>query len=75
MDVTAGGPADKAGIPKGSVITRVDDRVVDSGDSLIAAIRSHAPGDKVEVTYTDANGKNGATVEVTLGTAPTQGGR
>jgi putative serine protease PepD len=75
MDVTAGGPAEQAGIPKGSVITHVDDRVVDSGDALIAAIRSHAPGDKVEVTYTDANGKNPKTVEVTLGTAPTQGGR
>ncbi|TQF74342.1 PDZ domain-containing protein [Rhodococcus spelaei] len=75
QDVTQGGPADQAGIPKGVVITRVDDRMIDSGDALIAAIRSHAPGDKVKVTYTDANGGNPKTVEVTLAAAPTTGGR
>lgn len=75
QDVTAGGPAQQAGIPKGAVITKVDDRVIDSGDALIAAIRSHAPGDKVRITYTDANGANTKTVEVTLAEAPTQGGR
>ncbi|GAA4488767.1 trypsin-like peptidase domain-containing protein [Rhodococcus olei] len=75
QDVTGGGPADQAGIPRGVVITRVDDRVVDSGDALIAAIRSHAPGDKVKITYTDPNGGNAKTVEVTLAAAPTQGGR
>ncbi|SDC79897.1 S1C family serine protease [Rhodococcus tukisamuensis] len=75
QDVTAGGPADKAGIPKGAVITKVDDRIIDSGDALIAAIRSHAPGDKVSITYTDPNGSNPKTVEATLGAAPTQGGR
>jgi len=73
-DVTAGGPADKAGIPKGAVITKVDDRLIDAGDALIAAVRSHAPGDTVTVTYTDANGANPKTVQVTLGTAP-DGGR
>ncbi|MFC9786618.1 S1C family serine protease [Rhodococcus sp. NPDC127528] len=75
QDVTQGGPADQAGIPKGVVITKVDDRIIDSGDALIAAIRSHAPGDKVKVTYTDANGGNSKTVEVTLAAAPTTGGR
>ncbi|MFC7448269.1 S1C family serine protease [Rhodococcus daqingensis] len=74
-DVSPGGPAAQAGIPGGAVITRVDDRVIDSGDALIAAIRSHAPGDKVKITYTDAKGLGEKTVEVTLGTAPTQGGR
>ncbi|MFZ2175962.1 MAG: trypsin-like peptidase domain-containing protein [Rhodococcus sp. (in: high G+C Gram-positive bacteria)] len=74
VEVTAGGPAEKAGIPKGAVITKVDDRVIDSGDALIAAIRSHAPGDTVSVTYTGADGSGRKTVEVTLGTAE-QGGR
>ncbi|MDH6283380.1 S1C family serine protease [Prescottella agglutinans] len=73
VDVTPGGPADKAGIPKGAVVTKVDDRVVTTGDSLIAAIRSHAPGDTVKVTYKDAAG-NTKTVDVQLGTQ-TQGGR
>ena len=52
VEVTAGGPAEKAGLPKGAVVTKVDDRVVTNGDSLIAAIRSHAPGDTVKLTYT-----------------------
>ncbi|MDG3014803.1 S1C family serine protease [Speluncibacter jeojiensis] len=75
IDVLQGGPADKAGIPKGVVITKIDDRVIDSGDSLIAAVRSHAPGDQVQVTYTDQNGGNAKAVPVTLGTAPSGGGR
>ncbi|MFM1723423.1 trypsin-like peptidase domain-containing protein [Rhodococcus sp. PAM 2766] len=74
VDVTGGSPAEKAGIPKGAVVTKVDDRVITSGDSLIAAIRSHAPGDKVTVTYKDPSG-NVKTVDVELGTAPTTGGR
>lgn len=53
-EVVPDGPAERAGIPAGSVITKVDDRVVTDGDSLIAAIRSQAPGTTVSVTYTDA---------------------
>lgn len=73
VDVTPGSPAEKAGIPKGATVTKVDDRVVTTGDSLIAAIRSHAPGDTVKVTYTDPSG-NTETVDVQLA-AQAQGGR
>ncbi|WP_431840412.1 S1C family serine protease [Gordonia hongkongensis] len=64
--VTPGGPAANAGIPEDAVITKVDDRVISSGDALVAAVRSHAPGDTVTVTYLD----NGATktAQVKLGT-------
>ncbi|MGW9265395.1 trypsin-like peptidase domain-containing protein [Gordonia terrae] len=64
--VTPGGPAASAGIPDDAVITKVDDRVISSGDALVAAVRSHAPGDTVSVTYVD----NGATktAQVKLGT-------
>ena len=64
--VTPGGPAASAGIPDDAVITKVDDRVISSGDALVAAVRSHAPGDTVTVTYVD----NGATktAQVKLGT-------
>ncbi|WP_167333476.1 S1C family serine protease [Nocardia concava] len=75
MDVSPDGPAAKAGIPKNAIITKIDDQVVDSGNSLIAAVRSHRPGDKVKVTYTDDQGKNPKTVEVTLGEAAVEGGR
>jgi putative serine protease PepD len=69
MDVTAGGAAASAGLPAGSVVTKVDDRVISSGNALVAAIRSKAPGDKVTLTYLDASGKS-QTAQVTLGKAP-----
>ena len=49
-----------------SSITKVDDRVINSADALVAAVRSRAPGDKVTLTYLDAGG-NPQTVAVTLG--------
>ncbi|GAA1897375.1 trypsin-like peptidase domain-containing protein [Williamsia serinedens] len=69
--VQAGGAASKAGIPTGALITKVNDRVISSGDALVAAIRSHAPGDTVSITYT-ANGSS-RTVQVTLDTLDTGG--
>ncbi|MGQ4616609.1 trypsin-like peptidase domain-containing protein [Nocardia sp. R7R-8] len=74
-DVTADGPAARAGIPPGAVVTKLDDRPIDSGNALVAAVRSHQPGDKVKVTYTDDHGNNSKTVEVTLSGAPADGGR
>ncbi|MEV4633179.1 trypsin-like peptidase domain-containing protein [Rhodococcus coprophilus] len=62
-EVVAGGPADRAGIPSGALIVKVDDRVITDGDALIAAIRSRAPGETVKITYQDANG-NQKTVDV-----------
>jgi putative serine protease PepD len=63
--VTAGGAAEKAGLAAGDVITKVGDRSVDSADALIAAIRSHQPGDSVVLTYTH-NGTE-TTSKATLG--------
>ncbi|MFC5719849.1 S1C family serine protease [Streptomyces gamaensis] len=63
--VTPGGPADKAGLKPGDVITKLDDVVIDSGPTLISEIWTRQPGDKVKVTYT-RDGKE-ATTEVTLG--------
>jgi putative serine protease PepD len=52
------------------VITRVGDRRIDSADSLIAAIRSHRPGD--QVTLTVIRDGRSRTVQATLGSdAPT----
>ncbi|MGW0245544.1 S1C family serine protease [Nocardia goodfellowii] len=70
LEATPDGPAAKAGIPAGAVITKLNDRPIDSGNALIAAVRSHQPGDKVKVTYTDEQGNNPKTVEVTLTGAP-----
>ncbi|WP_449479192.1 S1C family serine protease [Streptomyces abikoensis] len=63
--VTPGGPADKAGLKPGDVITKLDDTAIDSGPTLISEIWTHKPGDKVKVTYT-RDGKQ-STAEITLG--------
>ncbi|MGC4935603.1 S1C family serine protease [Gordonia sp. DT30] len=65
-DVQAGGPAAAAGIPKGAVVTKIDDRNITTGDALVAAVRSYKPGDRVQVTYT-AGGQT-KTATVTLAT-------
>ncbi|WP_328223589.1 S1C family serine protease [Streptomyces sp. NBC_00310] len=63
--ITSGGPADKAGLKPGDVITKLDDHVIDSGPTLIGEIWTHLPGDKVTLTYT-RDGKT-RTADVTLG--------
>jgi putative serine protease PepD len=68
VEVTPGGAAAAAGLPSGVVVTKVDDRVINSADALVAAVRSKAPGEKVTLTYLDSAGKP-QTVEVTLGKA------
>lgn len=64
-EVAEGGPADNAGIQQGDIITKVDDTDITSADGLIIAIREHAEGDVVKVTF-NRDGKE-QTVEVTLG--------
>ena len=68
VDVINSGPAATAGLPKGAVVTKLDDRVIDGADALVAAVRSRAPGDTVTLTYTDPSGGT-KTVKITLGTA------
>jgi putative serine protease PepD len=68
VDVTGGGPAAAAGLPAGAVITKLDNRVIDSADALVAAVRSRAPGDTITLTYNDPTGGT-KTIQVKLGTA------
>ncbi|WP_411109385.1 S1C family serine protease [Streptomyces sp. c-19] len=63
--VTPDGPAAKAGLKAGDVITAFDDRQIDSGPTLISEIWTHKPGDSVKITY-ERDGKT-STATVTLG--------
>jgi S1-C subfamily serine protease len=49
-EVTAGGPADKAGIKQGDIIIKIDDKNMVVSSDLLVAIRDKKPGDKVQVT-------------------------
>jgi putative serine protease PepD len=68
VEVVPNGAAATAGLPSGVVVTKVDDRPVNSADGLVAAVRSKAPGDKVTLTFKDPSGDS-KTVQVTLGKA------
>jgi putative serine protease PepD len=64
-EVTSGGAADKSGLQAGDVVTAVDGKAIASGDALVAAVRSHRPGDQVKLTIT--RGGKSQSITATLG--------
>jgi putative serine protease PepD len=62
--VVKGGPADKAGLKAGDVITAINSTATAGDDAVIAAIRSHQPGQSISLTY--SRGGSSHTVQVTL---------
>ena len=64
VEVVKDSPAAKAGLQKGDVITGVENRVIGDSQSLTAAIREHAAGSTVKVTY--LRGGETRTADVTL---------
>lgn len=51
LSITKESAAAKMGLKEGDIITKVDDKKIETPDQLTTAIRSHKPGDKVTVTY------------------------
>jgi serine protease Do len=49
--VTKESAAEKAGLKKGDIITKIGDRKIESTDDVTEAVRAHKPGDKVTITY------------------------
>lgn len=64
VDVESNSPADKAGIKKGDIITKIENDDISSVAKLRYELYKHSPGDKITVTY-NRNGKELKT-EVTL---------
>lgn len=65
-EVVPGSGADKAGIVRGDIITKIDDKKIDTIDQLVELIRSHKVGDilKVEI-YGELNRYRTAEVKLT----------
>ena len=63
--VVADAPADKAGLKKDDLITAIDGKTVIDGIGLIVAIRTHVPGEVIELTV--ERGGDQKKVKVTLG--------
>lgn len=53
--------AEKAGLQKDDVITKVDNKKIESPEDLVNAVSEHKPNDKVDITY-KRNGKENKTV-------------
>jgi S1-C subfamily serine protease len=67
QDVQAGSPAAKAGLKRGDVITKIGSSPIANSQDMVAAVRSHKPGDKVAIVV-DRNGTT-VTIDVTLGSS------
>ena len=71
VTVAPGGPAQQSGIKVGDVVVAFDGKAVGSWEDLGNAIRSHSPGDTVDVTILRrSSGWARTTLSVTLGTNP-----
>jgi putative serine protease PepD len=64
VSVGAGTPAQRAGLREGDVVLEVDGKPVGDGIGLIVAIRSHQPGERIELTVRRDGGRR--TVGITL---------
>jgi len=67
--VTPGGPAAKAGLKAGDVITKVNGTATPDTETLATVLAGLRPGQQVTLSVTKANGST-ATVHVTLGQLP-----
>ncbi|HUJ94628.1 MAG TPA: Do family serine endopeptidase [Terriglobales bacterium] len=63
-DVTAGSPADQAGLKIGDTIVEIDGKPVKNGDELVADIASRKPGTKVTIGFLRNGKKQETTVAV-----------
>jgi putative serine protease PepD len=65
--VTGSSGADKAGLKVGDVITKVGNTTVTDATELTAAIRTHAAGDTVQITYTRDGSSHTTTATLSSG--------
>lgn len=65
--VVPGGPAAKAGLKPGDVITSFAGKPISGPDELIVAIRSHSPGESVPITFTRNGQQKSATLVLGTG--------
>jgi serine protease Do len=64
-DVTKGSAAEKAGLQKSDVITKVGDKTISGPEDLSDAIKAYKPGDEVKISFLRDN--KSKTVKATLG--------
>jgi serine protease Do len=65
LSISKESAAEKAGLKKDDIITKIDDRKIESSDDVTDAIRNHKPGDKVTITYLRDGKEQKTTAELT----------
>lgn len=65
ITVTENGGAEKAGLKKGDVLTRIGDDKIEGPGDVTKAIRGKKPGEKVAITYLRDGKEQKATAELT----------
>jgi serine protease Do len=64
QSITKESAAEKAGLKKGDIITKIDNRKIDATNDVSDAIRAHKPGEKVSITYLRDGKEQKATAEL-----------
>ncbi len=67
VQIQPGGPADKAGLKEGDVVTLLGQSLIDSGDALTVAVSESKPGTTVTIHY--VRGGASAQAKVILGSS------
>jgi putative serine protease PepD len=67
-NVTAGGPAEAAGLQPGDIIVAIDGKRIDSFDQVSEIVNGHKVGDQIDVRVTRGGGAQ--SFHVKLGTRP-----
>jgi putative serine protease PepD len=68
QQITSGGPAEKAGLHVGDVITKINSQAIANSEDLVGAVQGSTVGAKLTVSIT-RDGSD-STVTVTVGEAP-----
>jgi serine protease Do len=64
QEVQPGGPADKAGLKAGDIITSIDGRNVKDGDDLVNEIASRKPGTSIRLGFSREGKQQDATITI-----------
>lgn len=73
--VVSGGPADKAGIKAGDVVTKLDGNAVTNANDFVTAVGAKKVGDTVTLSITHQGSTQSSDVIVTLGENPQSAGK
>jgi S1-C subfamily serine protease len=65
--ILKGSPLETAKVAKDTILTHIDDTVIETRDAFVEFIRSHEPGDLIQATLRDASGDNKRVIEIKLG--------